>query len=59
MKFFISLILLSLTGSALSGAPTGCGSIQTNYMLLLQGCEVLLNGTLDFVNSKSSYNSII
>ena len=52
MKFLISLILLGLSGRALAGGDTNCGSLQANFLVLLQACEYLLNETLNFVNSK-------
>ena len=36
MKFLISLILLGLSGRALAGGDTNCGSLQANFLVLLQ-----------------------
>lgn len=52
MKFLTSFILLGFLGSAIGGGDTKCGSLQANYLVLLQSCEYLLDEYTDIAKSK-------
>ena len=51
MKIFIIFILLGLSRGAIGGGESKCGSLQANYLVLLQACEYLLDESLKTVNS--------
>ncbi|CAG9797219.1 unnamed protein product [Chironomus riparius] len=50
MKFIITFIVLVFSGTTLGGGDTNCGSLQANYLVLLQACEYLLDESLKTVN---------